>query len=190
MTLEGPRIRLEPMSLDHQAALCEIGLDPSLWAKTTIRVRTPDEMRRYIENALDARDAGTAEPFVIILKDTGELVGTTRFHSIVPAHFRREIGFTWIGPKWQRQRVSTESKLVLLAHAFDTVGCQRVEFKADAANTASCAALERLGATKEGVLRSYMHSEHAGMRDVAIFSIVAADWPRVKERHGEGSVPR
>lgn len=168
------------MSLEHHARLCEIGLDPALWSSTTIQVRTPEEMARYIKVALDARDAGTADPFVIVLRTSGEIIGTTRFHSIAPAHLRREIGFTWISARWQRQGISTESKRLLLAHAFDVEGCQRVEFKADADNVASCAALERLGATKEGILRSYMHSDRAGMRDVAIFSIVASDWQRLK----------
>lgn len=180
MVLESRRIRLEPMTLEHLDALCAIGLDPVLWTRTTIRVRTPDEMRRYIELALEARDAGTAEPFVIVWKESGEVIGTTRFHSIVPAHFRREIGFTWIGANWQRRGISTESKHLLLAHAFETAGCERVEFKADAENLPSCAALERLGATREGTLRCYMHSKHAGMRDVAIYSITASDWPRIK----------
>jgi len=182
VTLEGPRIRLEPLARRHYAALVAIGLDPGLWARTTIRIRTPEEMTTYLEEAEAARAAGTSEPFAIVLRESGTVIGTTRFHSIVPRHRRLEIGFTWVGIPWQRGGISTESKVLLLTHAFEDRGCERVEFKADSQNEASCAALERLGATREGILRRYMHSEHAGMRDVALFSIVAPDWPRLKAR--------
>lgn len=179
------RIRLEPLEASHHAALCEIGLAPALWALTTIRVRTSDEMSRYIAEALDARAAGTALPFAIVLQSSGAVVGTTRIHTIVPRHRRCEIGFTWIGAPWQRQGLSSESKYLLLTHAFERAGWDRVEFKADIRNEPSCRALERLGAVKEGVLRNYMFSAHAGSRDIALYSIVRSDWPDVKARLAE-----
>lgn len=179
------RIRLEPLAASHHAALCEIGLDPILWALTTIRVRTADEMSRYIADALEARAAGTALPFAIVLKPSGAVIGTTRIHTIVSKHRSGEIGFTWVGATWQRRGIGSESKYVLLTYAFDDAGFDRVEFKADVRNEPSCRALERIGAVKEGVLRNYMFSEHAGSRDIALYSIVRADWPDVKARLAE-----
>jgi RimJ/RimL family protein N-acetyltransferase len=173
-------VRLVPLSASHHAALCAIGLEPALWAMTTIRVQTPEDMRRYIQAALDAQAAGTALAFMLALPHTDTVVGTTRYHSIVAAHRRLEIGFTWVGLPWQRTPINTEAKYLLLRQAFEGYGCQRVEFKADIANEPSCRSLQRIGATREGVLRSYMVSPHRGSRDVALFSIVAAEWPRVK----------
>ncbi len=182
VTLVGKRVRLVPMSMEHREAFCHIGLDPTLWARTTIRIQTPEEMSAYMQEALDGYAAGTSLPFAIVLQEAGTVVGTTRFHSIASSHFRREIGFTWVGRPWQRTGINTEAKYLLLTHAFEDCECQRIEFKSDVDNEPSCLALEGIGATKEGVLRSFMFSRHAGMRDVALFSIVASEWPRVKAR--------
>jgi RimJ/RimL family protein N-acetyltransferase len=177
VTLEGAHVRLVPMELAHHEALTAIGLDPSLWRHTTIRVRTPGEMRQYVELALAAGAAGTALPFVIEARQTGEVVGTTRYHSIVREHRRLEIGFTWIAVPWQGTAVNSETKFLLLRHAFDVLGCQRVEFKAAVANEPSRRALLRIGATEEGILRQYVFSKHLGPCDVRIFSILSRDWP-------------
>jgi N-acetyltransferase len=182
VTLEGEFVRLVPLSLEHLPQLCAIGLEPALWAATTIRVQTPEQMEAYVRAALEAQAAGTAVPFAILLKETGQVVGTTRYHSIVPAHRRLEIGFTWVGLPWQRTAVNTEAKVLLLRHAFEQCGAQRVEFKADVENERSCRSLLRLGATREGTLSRYMLSAHKGPRDVALFSIIDSDWPRVKSR--------
>ena len=182
VTLSGRRVRLEPLSPEHHADLCRVGLEPSLWARTTIRVRTPAEMTAYIQMALDSQASGHTLPFVIVLQDSNTIVGTTRFHSIVPVHRRCEIGFTWIGQPWQRQGINLESKYLLLLHAFEEWQYGRVEFKADAENEPSRRALLALGAVEEGVMRRYMVSEYLGVRDLALYSIVAADWPRVKAR--------
>jgi len=182
ITLKGTYIRLAPLSLAHHQQLCAIGLDPQLWQQTTIRVQTPVEMLHYIQAALDAQAAGTALPFAISLRATGELVGTTRYHSIVREHRRLEIGFTWVGRPWQRTPVNAEAKYLLLKQAFERYGCQRVEFKADSQNERSCQALLRIGATCEGVLRQYMLSAHKGVRDLALFSIIDSEWPQVKAR--------
>lgn len=180
IALEGVYVRLAPLALTHHQQLCAIGLDPTLWQSTTIRVQTPAEMLDYIHTALESQAAGTSLPFVIVLQATGQVVGTTRYHSIVRDHRRLEIGFTWIGVSWQRTPVNTEAKYLLLTHAFEHYGCQRVEFKADSGNERSCRALLRIGATQEGTLRQYMFSPHKGVRDVAIFSIIDSEWPQVK----------
>jgi RimJ/RimL family protein N-acetyltransferase len=180
ITLEGATIRLVPLALTHHPQLCAVGLDPALWQQTTIRVQTPAEMLRYLQTALDGQAMGTALPFAIMMQATGELVGTTRYHSIVRDHRRLEIGFTWVGRPWQRTPVNTESKYLLLKHAFEHYRCQRVEFKADSQNERSCQALLRIGATREGTLRQYMLSSHRGVRDVALFSIIDTEWLQVK----------
>lgn len=180
LTLEGRFIRLMPLSLSHHERLCAIGLEPALWQHTTIHLQTPAEMLRYIQTALDSQATGTALPFVIVLQATGEIVGTTRYHSIMREHHRLEIGFSWVGLPWQRSPVNTEAKYLLLRHAFEQAGCQRVEFKVDRENQPSIRALLRIGAQQEGILRRYMRSAHAGARDVAIFSIIDSDWPEMK----------
>jgi len=118
----------------------------------------------------------------MVLQATGEIAGTTRYHTIVREHRRVEIGFSWVGLPWQRSPVNSKTKYLLLRHAFEQAHCQRVEFKADRENAPSIRALLRIGAQQEGVLRRYMHSAHKGARDVAIFSIIDADWPALKVR--------
>ncbi len=180
ITLEGPRIRLVPLTTEHYDALCDVGLDARLWAFTSVRVETPDDMQDYIDAALAAQAGSTALPFAIVHAATGRVVGTTRVHAIAPAHGRVEIGFTWVGAAWQRQGISTESKYLLLRHAFDTWRCHRVEFKAVGRNHPSCRSLLRLGATCEGVLRQYLTSADGSSHDVALFSIVSSEWPDVR----------
>ncbi len=167
--------------MDHHPALCRIGLEPELWRLTTIAVETPQEMEAYIAKALAARDAGTAIPFVIQLAD-GTIVGTTRFHSLVEEHRRLEIGFTWIASEWQRTFVNTEAKYLMLRHAFEERGIEWVEFRCHADNEPSRRALLRIGATEEGVLRRFMVSQRLGPRDVRLFSIIAPEWPAVREK--------
>lgn len=180
LTLEGSTIRLIPLLRSHLDALCAIGLDPQLWSATTIRVTTRTEMEAYIQSALDAQEAGTAIPFAIQHRETQTLVGSTRLHSIAAQDRRTEIGFSWVAIHWQRSRVNTEAKYLLLRHAFESMGCLRVEFRADAENEQSRRALLRIGATSEGVLRSYRVSAHRGVRDLAIFSIIASEWPQIR----------
>lgn len=182
MRIEGPRLALVPLTRTHLRPFCAVGLKPALWKATAIRVRTKGEMSRYVGAALEAKQAGTALPFAIVLKETGQVIGTTRYHSIVHCHRRLEIGYTWIGLEWQRKGYSTESKYLLLKKAFEDDGIRRVEFKADSRNTASCKAILGLGAKREGLLRSYMLSPHRGPRDMALFSVIAPDWPDVKRR--------
>ncbi len=181
-SLEGRFVRLAPLEADHLDALCAIGLDPRLWERTTIRVTTREEMARYIRRALDQAEAGRAAPFVIHWRATDEIVGTTRYHSIALDEGRLEIGYSWIASAWQRSAVNTEAKYLLLRHAFERLGIRRVEFRADAENDRSCAALRRIGALEEATLRHYMVSAHRGPRDVKVFSILADEWPSVSDR--------
>ncbi len=182
VVLSGARLQLRPLDESDEDALAAIGLDPLLWERTAWRIGTRDEMRAYIHAALDARDAGAALPFVMIERRTRAVIGATRFRAAAPTHRRVEIGFTWVGRAWQRRGFSIESKALMLAHAFETLGCERVEFRCDAANTPSRAALRSLGAKEEGVLRHYVLSPHAGPRDVAVSSILSREWPPLKQR--------
>ncbi len=179
--LEGRHVRLEPLSTDHLDALCAAGLDADLWRWTTSHVATPDDMRRYVETALTEQRAGLSLPFATIEKAGGTVVGSTRFGNIAPLHRRVEIGWTWVAPAWQRTAINTESKKLLLTHAFDVLGCLRVEFKTDVLNTCSRAALSRLGAQEEGTLRKHIITAQGRVRDTVYFSIIADEWPAVRD---------
>ncbi|HEY3247311.1 MAG TPA: GNAT family N-acetyltransferase [bacterium] len=180
IVLEGRAIRLEPLTEDHWGALCEAGLDPELWRWTTSRLRSPDDVRRYIDTALRDQAAGRSLPFVIVSRASAVVVGSTRYGNIDRANRRVEIGWTWIAPAWQRTAVNTEAKYLLLRHAFDTLGCIRVEFKTDVLNERSRAALLRIGAKEEGILRSHMITETGRVRDTVYYSILDREWLEVK----------
>ncbi len=181
VTLEGPRVRLEPLQLIHLEALCDVGLDPDLWKVTTTRVTTEAEMRKYILTALQWHVQGTGLAFAIIDKSSGVVVGSTRYANAEPAHKRLEIGWTWIGRSWQQTHINTETKYVLLKHAFETLGCMRVEFKTDALNRQSRKALLRIGAKEEGTLRKHMIVAEGRIRDSVFYSVVDSEWPAVKK---------
>jgi RimJ/RimL family protein N-acetyltransferase len=178
LVLDGSHVSLVPLTREHLEPLAAIGLDPDLWRDTTIRVATIDDMHASIEAALADE---TALPFVITLR-SGDVVGSTRFHSFDAKHRRVEIGFTWIAAPWQRTVVNSEAKYLMLSYAFDTLGCVRVQFRADADNARSRRAIERLGAHYEGTLRSFVISPHRGPRDLAMYSILAAEWADVSAR--------
>jgi RimJ/RimL family protein N-acetyltransferase len=180
VTLEGTYIQLAPLSLDHHVQLCEVGLDEDLWRLTTIRLQTPEDMLKYMQTALQGRVEGVALPFVIIEKSSGKVIGTSRYHNINRATRRLEIGFTWIAAGWQRTPVNTETKYLMLKHAFEEYRCIRVEFKADVSNERSRQALIRIGAKQEAILRNYVSSGHKGLRDLVLFSIIDTEWPEVK----------
>lgn len=178
--LIGRFVRLEPLSLAHVPALCEVGLDPELWRVTTSHVATPEDMHRYVATALAERDAGTALPYAQVEAASGRVVGSTRLANWAPAHRRIEIGWTWLARPWQRTALNTEAKLLLMTHAFDVLGCQRVELKTDALNARSRAAILRLGAVEEGTLRRHAITEQGRTRDTVYFSVLADEWPRVR----------
>jgi RimJ/RimL family protein N-acetyltransferase len=182
VVLEGSHVRLEPLSLAHHAGLCDVGLETSLLDVTESYAPTPEGLRAYIETALQMQAAGTAMPFAVISRATGRPIGCTRYGNIDLSHRRVEIGWTWYGRPWQRTAVNTETKLLLLRHAFETLGCVRVEFKTDALNERSRKALLRIGAREEGILRRHMVMPSGRIRDTVYFSIIADEWPSVKER--------
>ena len=180
VTLAGRHVRLEPLSLAHEPELCAVGLDPEIWRWTASLVRTAADVRAYIETALGWQRQGTALPFAIIATASGRAVGSTRYANIDRANRRLEIGWTWLARAAQRTPINTEAKYLLLRHAFETLDCIRVEFKTDALNEPSRAALLRIGAKEEGILRSHVITATGRVRDSVYYSILAAEWPEVK----------
>jgi RimJ/RimL family protein N-acetyltransferase len=180
ITLDGQHVRLEPLSLAHHAQLCAVGLDEELWRWVVQPVRTPEEMRAYIEDALQAQAAGTALPFSTIEKVTGRAIGSTRFGNIDRVNRHVEIGWTWLGLKWQRTAANTEAKYLMLRHAFEPWGCIRVEFKTDSLNAPSRQALLRIGAKEEGIFRNHMITSTGRIRHSVYYSIIDSEWPKLK----------
>jgi RimJ/RimL family protein N-acetyltransferase len=191
VTLEGRHVRLEPLTLDHHADLCEAGLDEELWRWIPKAVRTADDMREYIEIALRAQADGSALPFATVERASGRAVGSTRFGNIDRGNRRLEIGWTWIGRQWQRTAVNTEAKYLMLRHAFETLGAMRVELKTDSLNERSRRAILRLGAVEEGTFRKHMTTESGRVRHTVYFSVIDEEWAGVKSRlegmRGNGS---
>lgn len=180
VTLEGRHVRLEPLSQAHVPGLCEFSFDPDLWKVTVERVTNAQEMSAYVQRAVDAQAAGTALPFATMDKLSGRVIGCTRYINIDARNRRVEIGSTWIGKPWQRTIVNTEAKYLMLRHAFETLGCVRVELKTDALNTRSRNAILRIGAKEEGTLRRHVLTWDGRMRDTVYFSILDSEWPAVK----------
>jgi N-acetyltransferase len=179
-TLEGRLVRLEPLTLSHLEALCAVGLDPELWRLTVSKIATPDDMRRYVEAALEARREGTALPFATVWRATGQVIGSTRFGNAALEHRRVEIGWTWLGRPWQRSGANAEAKYLMLRHAFEEWELVRVELKTSALNHQSRGAMRKLGAVEEGVLRRHMINEDGSPRDSVFYSILSHEWPKVK----------
>jgi RimJ/RimL family protein N-acetyltransferase len=191
LTLKGTHIRLEPLSLAHHDGLCAVGLDERIWRwNPRAPVLTPEAMRAYIESALQQQAAGAALPFATVENTSGRPVGSTRFAEINVENRRVEIGSTWIAPAWQRTVVNTEAKYLMLCHAFETLGCIRVELKTDSLNERSRNAILRIGATQEGTFRNHMLTASGRIRHSVYFSIVDSEWPAVKARLEEKLVSR
>ncbi len=182
VTLEGEFVRLEPMSLDHHGALCEVGLDRELWRWTVAEILTQADMLAYMQTASQWRRDGTALPFVTVEKSSGRVVGSTRFMSVDKPNRRVEIGSTWIAEPWQRTAVNTEAKYLMMRHAFETWGCIRVELKTDSLNEQSRKAIMRLGAKEEGIFRNHMICFGGRIRHSAWYSMTDREWPEVKAR--------
>ncbi|MFN7521049.1 MAG: GNAT family N-acetyltransferase [Lysobacteraceae bacterium] len=178
-TLKGERVTLEPLALEHVPALQEAVRDGELWRLWYATVPAPDAMASYVDKALALRDAGEAIPFAV--RDAGgTIIGSTRFGDIEAGHRRVQIGWTWYAKRAQRTGINTEAKALLLAHAFETMGCGRVEFRTHFMNHASRAAIARLGAKEEGVLRNHMRMREGTWRDTVVFSIIEGEWPAVR----------
>ena len=182
VTLQGRHIRLEPLTPDHHGGLCDIGLDPDLWRWIPFQVRSRDEMLAYIRQALQWQTDGTALPFATVEQSSGRVVGCTRYMNIDKPNRHVEIGSTWVGKPWQRTVVNTEAKYLMLRHAFETLGCIRVELKTDALNQRSRNAILRIGAVQEGIFRKHVVCWDGRLRDSVWFSIVDSEWPEVKAR--------
>jgi len=177
VVLDGQEVRLEPLSDSHFENLCAIGADEEIWRWMPTVVRTPQELRSWLENALEEQRKGIALPWTIVERSSGLVAGSTRFGNIDMTNRRVEIGWTWIGTRWQRTRVNTETKYLMLRHAFESLGCVRVEFKTDALNERSRKALLRIGAKEEGTLRRHMITSSGRVRDTVYFSILDSEWP-------------
>ncbi len=179
-TLEGVRVRLEPLCQDHAQGLFNRGQQVDDWAfmPRSCFVDMADT-RQWIDEAIAADDQRS---YAIVERGKNRVVGSTRFLALEPEHRRVEIGWTWLGREWQRTPVNTEAKLLLLIQAFERWRVQRVEFKTDARNLRSQRALERIGAVREGILRQHMLVQGGVKRDSVYFSIIDSEWPRVKER--------
>jgi N-acetyltransferase len=182
VTLEGHGIRLEPLTLAHEDGLAAAAADGQLWTLWYTSVPEPRQTAAYIAEALDGQAAGHMLPWAVRNLETGAIVGTTRYHDIAAPIDRIEIGYTWYAAQWQRSRVNTTCKLLLLTHAFETVGCRVVGLRTDNFNFASQRAIEALGARKDGVIRHHMARRDGTVRDTVMYSILAAEWPDVK-RH-------
>lgn len=180
-SLIGNLVVLRPLAREDAAALVAAARDQDAWR--TIYTQIPAEpaaAEAYIEAALRARDMGESMPFATTLREDGRVVGSTRYCRIEPAHRKREIGYTWIGGSWQRTFVNTEAKYLMLRHAFEGLGCQRVQLQTDELNQQSRRAIERLGARLEGILRNDRIMPDGRRRHSAMYSIVDEEWPRVR----------
>jgi N-acetyltransferase len=183
-TLERDGIRLEPITLDHHDGLVAAASDGKLWELWYTTVPEPPKARSYIEAALDGQKAGHMLPWIVRDLSTGTIVGTTRYHDIMPQIDRVEIGYTWYASSRQRTRLNTTCKLILLSHAFDTLGCKVVGLRTDNFNFRSQRAIEGLGAKRDGIIRHHAARRDGTVRDTVIFSILLAEWRDVK-RHLE-----
>ena len=189
VTLEGHGVRLEPLRPDHEPALTAASADGRLWDLWYTSVPEPGETAAYIADALEGQRAGHMLPWAVRELTTGAIVGSTRYHDIVPRIDRVEIGYTWYAARWQRTHVNTACKLLLLAHAFDAVGCRAVGLRTDNFNFASQKAIEGLGAKRDGIIRHHQARRDGTVRDTVMFSILLSEWPDVK-RHLLGRLGR
>ena len=192
ITLEGHSIRLEPLTLEHEADLSTAAADGELWNLWFTSVPKPEETKTYIETALAGYQAGHKLPWAVRELTTGKIVGSTRYHDVMANIDRVEIGYTWYAKSWQKSHVNTVCKLLLLAHAFDTLGCKVVGLRTDNFNFNSQKAIEGLGAKKDGILRHHAVRRDGSVRDSVMYSILVTEWVGVKQhlrfrlsRHGK-----
>ncbi|MGC4366486.1 GNAT family N-acetyltransferase [Hydrogenophaga sp. R2] len=173
-------IRLEPLALAHEQGLKAAAADGELWRIRVTSVPEPEHTLAYIETALKMREAGHRFAFAVIEESTGTVLGSTSFHDILPEVKRVEIGYTWYARRVQRTHVNTTCKLLMMGHAFDTLGCHVVGWRTDNFNFASQAAIERLGAKKDGVIRGHALRRDGTIRDTVMYSLRAGEWPEVR----------
>jgi len=183
VVLEGTHVRMEPLALErHFEGLCVIGLDSDLWRWTTNIVRTRDDLRRYLETAMREQAEGRALLFATLDAWLGQVGGCTRYGKIDPHNRRVEIGWTWVGRPFRRTHVNTEAKYLMFRHAFETLGCVRVELKTNVLNRRSRDAMLRIGCVEEGVFRKHAVNDDGVWRDTIYYSVLDTEWPAVKAR--------
>lgn len=182
VTLTGHYVQLEPMLPAHRDFFVDVGLDEELWRWIPDPVRTPEEMSAYVDAALAQQASGVSLPFTIVERASGKVIGSTRYANIERVHRRIEIGWTWVATLWQRTPVNTECKYLLLRHAFEVLGCIRVELKTDSLNEKSRKAIARIGAREEGIFRNHMITSTGRIRHSVYFSVIDSEWPAVKAR--------
>ena len=184
VTLEANGIRLEPLDYQHEDGLRAAAADGELWQLWFTAVPEPSQTSEYITNALAGQEAGHMLPWAVRELASGRVIGSTRYHDIVAAIDRLEIGYTWYARHWQRSHVNTTCKLLLLGHAFDALGCKVVGLRTDNFNFASQRAIEALGAKKDGVIRHHQARRDGTVRDSVMYSILRHEWPDVKRHLG------
>ena len=189
ITLEGHGIRLEPLTLGHEADLSTAAADGELWNLWVTSVPKPEETKTYIETALSGYQAGHMLPWAVREMTTNTIVGSTRYHDVLANIDRVEIGYTWYAASWQRSHVNTTCKLLLLTHAFESLGCKVVGLRTDGFNFASQKAIEGLGARKDGVIRHHQARRDGTVRNTVMYSILLDEWTDVK-RHLESRLIR
>ena len=180
VTLAARGIELRPMTLEHEAGLRAAAADGELWNIRVTSVPEPEQTLQYIKDALAMREAGNRFAFVVVEAATGKVIGSSSYHDIVPALKRVEIGYTWYAKSVQRSHVNSSCKLLLMTHAFEVLGCHVVGWRTDNFNFASQAAIERLGARKDGVIRGHALRRDGTIRDTVMYSLRSGEWPEVK----------
>ncbi len=178
--LEGQGVRLEPLSREHQNGLRAAASDGQLWELWFTSVPEPEDVSAYIESALEGQRAGHMLPWAVRDLTSGAIVGSTRYHDIVPAIDRVEIGYTWYAKSWQRTHVNSACKLLLFTHAFEVLGCKVVGLRTDNFNFASQRAIEALGAKKDGVIRHHTARRDGSVRDTVMYSVLLSEWEDVR----------
>ena len=182
VVLEGYGLRLEPLTLDHAPHLAAAASDGRLWELGFTSVPAPGGEAAYIQTSLDGQRDGSMLPWAVRDLGTGDIVGSTRYHDIMAAIDRVEIGYTWYAKRCQRSHVNTSCKLLLLRHGFDTLGCKVVGLRTDILNLASQRAIEKLGAHRDGVIRHHALRRDGSVRDTVMYSILLDEWPAVRTR--------
>lgn len=180
VNLEARGVKLIPLSLAHEEGLRAAAADGELWNIRVTSVPEPGQTRKYIEDALGMRDAGNRFAFAVTDAATGTVLGSSSYHDILPAVKRLEIGYTWYAKRCQRTHINTTCKLLLMTHAFETLGCNVVGWRTDNFNYASQSAIERLGARKDGVIRGHALRRDGTIRDTVMYSLRSGEWPEVK----------
>ena len=184
VVLERNGVRLEPLTAEHRDGIADATADGDLWNLWFTSVPAPDQVAAYIAAALAGQQDGQMLPWAVRELASGAIIGSTRYHDIMPTSDRVEIGYTWYGASWQRGHVNTACKLLLFGHAFDTLGCKVVGLRTDNFNFASQRAIEALGAKQDGVIRHHQTRRDGSVRDTVIYSVLATEWPDVR-RHLE-----